>query len=133
MSKPTFTSLTLLFIIGITIVPFIVGGLYVPTASAAVDSAGIKVTLPNPLGTTSTAQSLLERIVDWLMLAAAPVAGVMIIYGAFQMLFAGGDTEKFTNGKKTILYAVVGYGIILIGWGLVSIIEGVLTTEPPPR
>jgi len=90
----------------------------------------VEVQLPNPLGSTSTVDSLLHRIVDWLVTVAAPIAAVMIIYGAFQTLFAGGDPEKFTKGRKTILYAVVGYGIIFIGWGLVSIIEKLLTTNP---
>jgi hypothetical protein len=89
-----------------------------------------KVCLPNPLGTTATAETLIERIVDWLIVIAAPIAAVMIIYGAFQMLFAGGETEKFTNGRRTILYAVVGYGIIFIGRGIISIIKLLLTTSP---
>lgn len=89
-----------------------------------------KVCLPNPLGSTSTVDSLLRRIVNWLVTVAAPIAAIMIIYGAFQMLFAGGDPEKFGTGRKTILYAVVGYGIIFIGWGLVFIIEKLLTTNP---
>ncbi|MFH1161726.1 MAG: pilin [Candidatus Jorgensenbacteria bacterium] len=90
-----------------------------------------RICLPNPLGTTATVETLARRIVDWLVLVAAPIAAVMIIYGAFQMLFAGGNPEKFGTGRKTILYAVVGYGIIFVGWGLVSIIEKLLTTNPP--
>lgn len=88
------------------------------------------VNLPNPLGGTSTIDQLLRRIVDWLIRVGAPVAAIMIIYGAFQMLFAGGDPEKFNVGKRAILYAAVGYGIIFIGWGIVSIIEAILTTNP---
>ncbi len=89
-----------------------------------------KVCLPNPLGTTATAKTLIDRIIGWLLALGAPVAAIMIIYGAFQMLFAGGNPDNFTKGRNTILYAAVGYGIIFIGWGLVSVIEGLLTTNP---
>ena len=43
------------------------------------------------------------------------------------MVFAQGDPEKFAKGKKTILYTAIGYGIILIGWGFVTIIQDVLS------
>ncbi|MCP6720142.1 MAG: pilin [Patescibacteria group bacterium] len=83
--------------------------------------------LPNPLGgETCTIPELLERIVGFLVLIASPIAAGMIIYGAFQILFAAGDPEKFKIGKRTILYTIVAYAIIFIGWGIVSIIEDVL-------
>lgn len=84
------------------------------------------VTLPNPLGTTSTVMDLLKKIVDFLLVIASPIAAIMIIWGAFQILFAAGDTEKFATGKRTILYTVIGLAVILVGWGFVSIIEDVL-------
>jgi hypothetical protein len=72
----------------------------------------------------------IESILAWLKYLGAIIAGGMIVFGAFQILTAGGDPEKFSTGKKTILYAVIGYVIIWVGWGLTSIIEGVLTTNP---
>lgn len=86
-----------------------------------------KTCLPNPLGETQTVRQLIEEIVTWLRDLGAPIAAVVIIYGAFQILTAGGDPEKFATGKKTILYAVIGYGIIFVGWGIVKIIERLLS------
>jgi hypothetical protein len=51
----------------------------------------------------------------------------MILIGAFQMLFSGGNEEKFKLGRKMILYTAIGYAIILIGWGLTSIIRDFLS------
>ncbi|MDP2704328.1 MAG: pilin [bacterium] len=76
----------------------------------------------------ATIEGLLERIVGWLRLIAAPIAAGMIIYGAYQMLFAAGDPEKFKAGRQTILYTVIGYAIIWIAWGITSIIEKFLAT-----
>ena len=96
------------------------------SALADSPSVGDGITLPNPLGETGTIPELLEKIVGWLILIASPIAAGMIIYGAFQILFAAGDPEKFKTGKRTILYTIVAYAIIFIGWGIVSIIEDVL-------
>jgi hypothetical protein len=84
------------------------------------------VVLPNPLQVESIS-GLLERIVQYLSLyIAPPIVTLMIFWGAFQILTAAGNPEKITQGRKTITYAVVGYVIILIGWGFVSIIKEVL-------
>jgi len=83
---------------------------------------GASIELPDPLG-GGTIIDLLRKIVDWLQKIANPIAAIMIIYGAYQILFAGGEAEKVKTGRNTIIYAAVGYGIILIGWGLTSIIS----------
>lgn len=75
----------------------------------------------------STIPGLLESLIKWLTRLAAPVAVGMILYGAYQMLLSGGNPEKFQAGRRTIFYAVIGYGIILIGYGIVNIIKEVLS------
>lgn len=83
--------------------------------------------LVNPLGdNNTTVEGLLNSIVNWLLVIATPIAVGMIIFGAFQMMFAGGDPEKFKNGKMTILYTAIGYAIILIGEGITLIIKDLL-------
>ncbi len=84
--------------------------------------------LANPLGTSSV-EDLLENIVNWLITIATPIAVGMILIGAFQMIFAGGNPERFATGRKTILYTAIGYAIIVIGWGMVSIIRDVLNVQ----
>lgn len=84
----------------------------------------------NPNCQNSTIPGLIESILSWLKDVGAVIAGGMIVFGAFQILFAGGDPERFSTGRRTILYAVIGYVIIWVGWGLTSIIQGVLTTSP---
>lgn len=82
--------------------------------------------LPNPLDVGSISE-LLEKILKWLAETIAPLifAG-MILIGAYQILFAAGNPNKVKTGKNTILYAVIGYAIILIGWGIASIIKDLL-------
>lgn len=78
----------------------------------------------------SDAAGLLKSIVDWLIKPggiATTIAVGMILVGSFQIMFAGGDEERFKRGKKTILYTAIGYAIILVGWGLTSIIQDFLS------
>ena len=88
-------------------------------------SSGGSIRLTNPLGVTSIAD-LINRITDYLVIIGAPIATVMIIWAAFQILTASGDPEKVTKGRKTITYAVIGYAIILAARGLALVIKNVL-------
>jgi len=96
---------------------------------AAVDGGGENppaVTLPNPLGTTNTVWELIDKIIAGLRdFIAPPIVGLMVMYGAFQILTASDSEDKFKSGKKTILYAVIGYAIILVASGISLIIKDV--------
>jgi hypothetical protein len=97
------------------------------TSGTGDTSGSTTISLPNPLSGADTFSGLLEKIVGWLITIGTPIATLMVIVGAFQMLFAQGDPKRFETGKKTILYTVIGYGIILIGWGFTTIIQDVLS------
>lgn len=107
MKKPLFSSLLFLTIIVIS------------TNSASA------VTLENPLAATDICD-LLKGIVEFLIQIGAPIAAAMIIYGAYQMMFSAGKPESVKKGRDTILYTLLGYGIIVIGWGFVYIINDFL-------
>lgn len=83
------------------------------------------ITLKNPLK-YETFPEALEAIVSYLVVIAVPLATIAIIYGAFQMLTAGGNVEKFQTAKKTIAYAAVGLIIVFVGWGIAKILKDVL-------
>lgn len=87
--------------------------------------SGGNITLPNPLG-VSTFQALIDGILGYLVLLAAPIVALMIFVGAFQILTAAGNPEKVTQGRKTITYTVLGYAIILIARGASFIIKDLL-------
>jgi hypothetical protein len=88
------------------------------------------VTLPDPLGGKDFV-TILKQVVNFLILVAIPITAIMIIYGAYQIMFAGGDTEKVTTGKRTILYTVVGFVIILLAWSIIAILQNVLGVTLP--
>jgi hypothetical protein len=81
------------------------------------------ISIENPIN-APTIIAAIDRVIDFLILAAAPIVAAMVIFAGFQMLTAGGEPEKFKKGWKTLLYASVGYAIILISKGVASIIRG---------
>lgn len=89
---------------------------------------GGPITLTNPLGGTSDIRDLIQRFATILRDFATPVAVLMILFGAFRILTAAGDPAKFETGKKILLYTAIGYAIVFIGWGIVSIIESLLSS-----
>lgn len=86
----------------------------------------LAVTLDNPLKNSDTFEKILCNVGNWLIGIAAPIAVFMVLIGAFQIMTSGGEPEKLNKGKKTILWTVVGYGILLIGWGIAEVIANIL-------
>ncbi len=85
------------------------------------------ITLPNPLGTTQTIPDLIGKIVDWLIyIASIAVLPFMIVWGAYQLLMAGSNPEKVIEGRHTITWAIVGYGLLLLSKSIELIIQNFL-------
>ncbi len=91
--------------------------------TAAAAHAQTSVALPNPLGGVSTIGDLLNKIIDALILFASPVVVVIVMYAGYLFLSARDEPEKITQARNTILYAMLGYGIILIAKGIGLIIQ----------
>ena len=72
---------------------------------------------------------LIGAIIRWLNVIVPSVLTLMIIVGAFQIMTAAGNVQRFTLGKNTITYAVLGYALFLLASGVVYIIKDVLITR----
>ncbi|MFH1188995.1 MAG: hypothetical protein V1652_04105 [bacterium] len=89
-------------------------------------SGGASGSINNPLRFGSLS-SLLVEIGKQLYLVAIPIVTIMILYGAFLMLTSGGDPAQFNKGKKAILYAVIGFIVVLVAGGIPTLIQGFLS------
>jgi len=85
--------------------------------------SGAEIT--NPLKADSIV-GVLKAISDFLIVIGAPLLVILVIIGGFQILTAAGNPEKINTGKKTILYASIGYAIVLSAWGIIAIIKQTL-------
>jgi predicted small integral membrane protein len=83
------------------------------------------VTLPNPISATSFTQ-VVGSITKYLILIAIPLTAIMVLVGGFQMITASGDPEKFSKGRKTLMYAAIGFAIVILASGVAAIIQSFL-------
>lgn len=106
---------------------FVVAGLYgllfVPAFYVLAQDGTVKI--DNPLGGT-TFTDLIGKVITAVLTIAAPVAVLMILIGAFQIMTANGSEESVTSGKNTIKYAIIGFTVIVLSQVAVSIIRSVL-------
>ena len=81
----------------------------------------------NPLGKGTTIKDVIDRVISWLVVYIGPsIVTLMILWGAFRIMTAGGEPEKFKEGKNIVTYAIIGYALLLISSGLISILKEVL-------
>ena len=92
---------------------------------------GGAITITNPLS-CEDALCVVQAILGALFRISIPIVSLMILVGAFQLMTSSGDPEKVTRGRKTIIYAVVGFAIILLSSGLVYIIAEVVGSSLSP-
>jgi hypothetical protein len=96
-------------------------------------ATGGSVHLDNPLNVESV-PNLIGLIVDFLKMAAGSILVVIILFGAFQIMTSSGNPENLKKGRNTIVWALIGFGIILLASGLGAIIANILggTVETLP-
>lgn len=84
------------------------------------------ITLTNPIGISSVEEAIQRFIEIVAFYLGPPIVIILVMIGAYQMLFAAGDPERFSTGKKTVLYAIIGYVVLLLATGVGYIILDVL-------
>lgn len=67
---------------------------------------------------------LINEIVNIFLYVVGVVAVVMVVYGGFRYITSGGDSNKLTSAKNTILYAVVGLVIVIFAYAIVNWVAG---------
>lgn len=91
--------------------------LFIHTASAAA--------LVNPLG-SQTVCELISRIASGAIMIGGAISAVLVMVGAFQFLFSAGDPKRVELGKKTILYTVIGYVILVASSAITYLVADLL-------
>jgi hypothetical protein len=96
--------------------------------SVLADGQSQNITLADPLGGNESFTTISTAVAGFLFWdVAAPLATIMVLVGAFQLITSSGDPEKVSQGRKTILYATVGLIVALIAGGAVNIIKSFIS------
>ena len=115
--KKLLTSLVLaLAIIGLA--PAVTGDGYVSAATEDAICAGVQATGANcnPNGDEAETRvndivALIINILSWIV---GVVSVIMVIFGGFKYITSGGDSNKVTSAKNTILYALIGLVVVVL-------------------
>jgi hypothetical protein len=98
------------------------GGTYNPTGQGSTGG----VTLTDPLN-GATFQTVVTNVTTFLFsYVAIPLCVIMVLVGAFQMMTSAGDPEKFGKGRKTLIYAAIGFAVAIIAGGITTLIQNII-------
>ena len=81
--------------------------------------------LVNPLSCDNLG-CVADAVINFLLDIAFVLVSIMALIGGFQMMTAGGNPEKFTKGRNTLYYAVIGFAVVLVAKGAASIIKSII-------
>ncbi|MCX6785418.1 MAG: Ig-like domain-containing protein [Candidatus Komeilibacteria bacterium] len=105
---------------------------FLPQLASAQASLGLEITGSTGLGTRDL-KDLIVQIVNIVLGFLGIVAVIVILYGGFIWMTAGGEAEKIEKAKKIIINAAIGLAIILSAYGIVMFVVsrfGAATEQP---
>lgn len=94
-------------------------------ADSGGSTGGGPLTLLNPLGTATFAE-LVQKILGALFTLSVPIVSIMVMVGGYYILTAAGNEERLKTGRNTITYAAIGFLVILLANGVVSLIREIV-------
>ena len=84
-----------------------------------------KVTIKGTANTS--AETVVQTLIDRAMMFLALVAVVYGIWGGFQIVTAGGDEEKVKKGRTILIQVVIGIIVIWLAGSVVKWVIGLVT------
>ena len=66
--------------------------------------------------------SVFKKVVEVLLFLIGAVSVIMIVVGGIKYTTSGGDSAQVTSAKNTIMYAVVGLIVALLGYAIVNFV-----------
>ena len=84
-----------------------------------------------PAARIATFANLLNVIIPLLIVGAAVLLLVMLLYGAFKWLTAGGTSENIAKAQKIISFAILGLVVVIMSFILVKVISIIFNISAP--
>lgn len=81
----------------------------------------------SPLGTCGQLDCILEKIMDLIYYLSIPITSIMVLWGGFQILTAAGSPEKVKTGGKTVLYAAIGFAVVILSRAVTYLITDIIS------
>ncbi len=75
------------------------------------------------------AGGIFRTITNALLFLIGAISVIMLVYGGFRYATSGGNQESVNAAKNTILYAIVGLVVAILGFAIVQWVVGALNTS----
>ncbi len=90
--------------------------------------SGGAVRFNNPLSTDSF-EALIMGIINWILGIVVSLAILFLIIGGLMYITSAGDEERIKKAKNIILYAVVGLGVVILSWSIITELKDILGVQ----
>ena len=87
-----------------------------------------QVCICNPLKAEEF-EVIVDNLIDFIFKIAIVLAPLMIVIGGVLFLTSEGSTEKIARAKNLIVWAAIGFLIVLLAKGIMGVIESILGIE----
>lgn len=89
-------------------------------SNSSSESKGIDLTLDDVV-------SIIQNVAGYFYSIAIALAVILTIYVGILFFTAGGDDQQVGKAKKMMIWLVVGIAVLLIGRGIITLVENILT------
>lgn len=79
------------------------------------------VTLGDPLSGAGV-EEILNNIVNWLLVIAAPIAVIMTIWAGYLFMTGGSNEEQIKKARSTLLYVVIGIVVLILSKAIITLV-----------
>jgi len=92
---------------------------------ATYDPPSGQVCICNPLEAEDF-EVIIGNIIDFIFKIALVLAPLMVVIGGVLLVTSGGNAQQITQAKNLILWTAIGFFILLLAKGILSLIEQIL-------
>ncbi len=91
--------------------------------------AAIPVEVPSSVSSASFTSkgSIVAAIINTLLYLIGALSIIMVIVGGLMYVFSAGSQKRSEQAKNTIIYAVVGLAIAILGYAIINFVIGRLS------
>ncbi len=101
----------------------------IPPDSTPPDSQSTSLNFTNPIVGVNDITTLVGNIINFLIILAIPITAILIVYAGFLYITSAGNDEKVKTAQKALIWAIIGFAIVLVASSVPIIIEKFLSGE----
>lgn len=75
---------------------------------------------------TNNLGDLIGRIIDYLLIAAAIIAVIFLIWGGIRWIMSGGDKAKVEAARNSVIGAIIGLIIVFAAYFIIDVVLHVI-------